>query len=250
MTSNSPDDLASLFGPVPAGASQDMRFRQGVIQTWNPITAQNTVRVGSTILTDVPVFNTSEAILLAAGDVVAIGVIGDAGGARTYGIWGRMVIPGTASAGTSLSALRASSANVTTSASTNSTTYTDLSSSFGPTLTDVLVGATGRLLVFISSEASGVAVAGAAIETGGALMGFDLTGATVSAAAANSYMEARIRYDATPNSTMELNIRVSATRMTLLAGLNPGLHTITAKYLSVSGSTATFQDRNLTAISL
>lgn len=63
------DNLESLF--TTAGESPTS-FHQGTVLTWNQQTGANTVSVAGSILTNVPVLNTGEAIALKAGHVVGL----------------------------------------------------------------------------------------------------------------------------------------------------------------------------------
>lgn len=146
------DDLAPLFNGDDRGGT--LGYRQGVIVEWNPATAENKVRVGGTVMTNLAVFNTSEIAVLAPGDTVSIAVVGSRG-AKTYGILGRMLIPGTADAAKIIDTLRGgaiASAFVEGDGwfTGERTAASDLPGSFGPQLT-VTVGASGRLLVIGSA---------------------------------------------------------------------------------------------------
>lgn len=245
MTSNSPDDIASLFGPDPTGSAQQMRFRQGVVQSWDPVTASNTVLVGSTVLADLPVLNTSEALILDVGDAVSIAVIGDdtGGGAVTYGILGRMTIPGTSQAASALRSLRVYAAFDTTNGSTTNNGYTDLTgSAVGPAVT-ALIGATGRVKVTIAAhmESTFDPSLGAVCA-----MSFDVGGANTIAASSIGGLSAFNSLSGAPypGTTQHYIFRASYTHW--LDGLNTGLTTFTAKYSSgSSGTTAQFADRTI-----
>jgi hypothetical protein len=82
--------LADLFGPGPAPAAQPVAFRQGLLLSINAVTLANTVQVGGTVLTNLPLLG-GEASLLAAGDVVGVAVVG--GDAKTFYIIGQIVKP-------------------------------------------------------------------------------------------------------------------------------------------------------------
>jgi hypothetical protein len=89
-----PDDLSALFAGAPAAPSQAMRYRQGILKSWDPVTAANTVLVGATLLSDLPILNSSDVLLLQVDDPVAVVVIGaEDSGARTHAILGRLTIP-------------------------------------------------------------------------------------------------------------------------------------------------------------
>lgn len=87
------DDLAPLFGEPPEPPSQDVRFRQGLIITFNKDTLENTVDVGGTIFTNLKVLSSGEVRLLVAGAVVEIVVVGSS--TKTMYITGRILKPGT-----------------------------------------------------------------------------------------------------------------------------------------------------------
>lgn len=83
----SADDLTPLFTAA-ADRGEAVGYRQGVLTAWNAGTAANTVVVGGTPLTNLPVLNTAG---LTAGVVVAV----LAAGARrdSWLILGRLTIP-------------------------------------------------------------------------------------------------------------------------------------------------------------
>lgn len=80
------DDLVGMLKPE---AGPGTGFRQGQILTWDPDTGHNTVSVGGSLLTDVPVLNTSEAIALKPGHVVGLLTFGG-----SWFILGRITPPG------------------------------------------------------------------------------------------------------------------------------------------------------------
>lgn len=90
------DDLVPLLIPPP---STGLGFRQGVVLTWNRDTAENTIQVGGSIVADVPILNTAEALLLSPGAVVSILTYGS-----SWFILGRITIPGTPEAAATLGA--------------------------------------------------------------------------------------------------------------------------------------------------
>ena len=140
------DDLVPLLKESPGPA---VGFRQGFIVTWNRETAENTVVVGRSLMTNLPILNTSEAAILAAGDVVGILTAG-----QTWGILGRFTIPGTPEAVTGIKAItdRIVAASDPFEGTRNSTSYGDLTGvGVGPEVT-VTVGPSGRALVFWSCD--------------------------------------------------------------------------------------------------
>jgi len=236
------DDLVPLLVPEPATA---VGFRQGVVVSWNPETAENTIRVGGSTLTNLTCLNTSEAKLIVTGSVVGILTTGTV--SSSWFVLGRITIPGTPEAASALDMVRTESATVFDIESTTSGSYADLAT-VGPTVTTT-VGRSGRCLVTVGAEIHGAAAAGAAIATGSGYMSFALSGANIQSAIDDRAVFGSIRYDATPNSTMALDLRVGASRVSLLTGLIPGETTFTAKYRRDTG-TSEFADRNLTVVLL
>jgi hypothetical protein len=232
------DDLVPLLAPSGGPA---VGFRQGVIVTWNQETAENTVLVGGTLMENLRILNTSEASILAAGDVVTILTAGP-----TWGILGRMTIPGTPEAVSALSALRTASAFVAMAETTTTTaSWVDLATP-GPEVT-LTVGASGRVLVTIGAGMSYEAVRGFGVQTAGARMSFAVSGANTVAASAERALFGQIKYNSlqTPNFDTTLSAVLDASKTVLLSGLAPGSTTFTAKYRAVSSGTASFEDRQI-----
>jgi hypothetical protein len=88
-----PDQPDSLYDGPPEGQSQQLLWRQGVVQSWNAVTAENVVRVGGTDLTNLSVLITGEETSIVAGDTVAVVVVAPRRGARTMLVLGRVVAP-------------------------------------------------------------------------------------------------------------------------------------------------------------
>lgn len=230
------DDLGPLFAGEPASA---VGFRQGRIIAWNPLTAQNTVDVGGTSLTDVPVLNTSEALLLRPGDVVALLTTGQ--GAQSWWIAGRVTIPGTPQAASALSMLGVVAATVATVEATTSTTFTDLAT-VGPVVPNVLIGNSGRCLVFLTS----LIQENSANQARGGTMAFAISGATTRAASFNDSLRAQHTDDGVISAGFSSNnLSAQFTAACIVTGLTAGLNTFTAKYLSGDGSTVQFGSRTL-----
>lgn len=247
-----PWDLADLYKPAPPGPAQNMMYRQGKILTWDPYTAANTVDIGGTVFTDLTVLNTSEALILAPGDSVAVLSIGTEeggkSGGKTYAILGRLTIPNTPAAATALSIVRTFSDQIDTRESTSSGAYVDLAS-VGPIVT-VDIAPSGRCLVTVGALIEVTAAAGLGISTGSGFMGFTLAGANTLIAVPARSAVAEVRYDATPASTLEIGISVGASRLVLLEGLNQGSTTFTAKYATAATTASFFSGRNITVIPL
>jgi hypothetical protein len=237
-------DLGPLLAP-PAGAGGGVGFRQGVIVTWDPVTANNQVLVGKELFDNLPILNTSEAAILAEGDVVGILTSGP-----TWGILGRFTIPGSVQAVSALSSLRTQSADVSDVESTTSDTFTDLSTP-GPTV-DISVGASGRLLIILGADMEFEVPSGSSISTSGGYMAFQLSGANTLGPSDGSSVHGNVRYSSAQAGGFDTSIlsRLGASRVVLRSGLAPGLTTVTAKYRRRTNGAATFSNRNLTAMAL
>ena len=90
----SPDDLTPLLFPAPTG---ELGFHQGVIETWDPTTGENTVTMSGATLVNVPLLNSGN-----AGDLDTGAVVGMLRFLSSYFILGRITIPGDTAPGTGL----------------------------------------------------------------------------------------------------------------------------------------------------
>ncbi|WP_433793933.1 hypothetical protein [Actinoplanes sp. CA-252034] len=232
------DDLVPLLTAPDSGPSAG--FRQGTIVTWNQATAANTVLVGRSLMTNLPILNTSEAAILQAGDVVGILTAG-----ATWGILGRFTIPGTPEAVSALSALRTASATVAAAETTSSSSFIDLPT-MGPSV-ELSVGPSGRVLVTLSCLMEYQALEGFGLNSAGAMMGFAGSGANTVSVSVARVVRSRIEYSVANVSDFALAGRMDASRVVLLTGLTPGLTTFTAKYATYGNTpSATFSNRNIT----
>jgi hypothetical protein len=221
------DELLDPFTVRPATPALPMSYRRGVIVAWDTATAANTVIVDGAQFTDLPILNTSEALLLRAGDVVGIVDVG-----TSWAILGRFTIPGTADAASALRILGSIpmvAATVDASESTSSVAFTDLAT-VGPTVT-VDVPDSGNVLVLLTAS---LAYSG----PNGIAMGYDVSGANTIAASVNQALLNQVASGAT-------NLR--ATHAVLLQDLFPGSTTFTAKYVALGG-TAQFASRSLAIV--
>lgn len=225
-----PSDMSSLFSRAPSGPSQDVRYRQGVIVTFDANTLENTVLVDEGLLTNLPLLGVGEATLLAPGAIVGIVVIGDNNRGKTMAILGRFVTPNTADAFDAISLLssRTFIDYVEAIEATTSMTYGDLTTP-GPELT-IDVPMSGRiLLTFGAFMDSGVAAGG---NTNVAAMALEFSGNNVIAAAPP--------YTATAGF-VNANIQGIGTYdkkvySVVAEGLTPGETTITAKYRNAAST--------------
>lgn len=230
------DNLDPLFLPPPASPAQDMRYRQGTILTFNQVTLSNTVSVGGTTLTDLPLLGVAEAASLTPGSIVGITSILSERGTATWAIMGRFVIPGTADATNAITQVsqRIYTATVATFEDTASATFTDLAT-VGPAVT-ANIGASGRALVIVSASM--------AVPNKGGAMSFEVSGASTLAASITRAL-------ALSDTDATSSVGAFFSRVIEVSGLNAGSNTFTAKYERTSGATNVgFQDRNITVFAL
>lgn len=239
----SSDLVPMLRNPgAPAGG---VGFRKGTIITWDPNTAENTVLVAGTVFEDLPILNTSEAAILAAGDVVSLLTVGN-----TWGILGRFAIPGTPEVIGALSMLRTASVDVATSQSRSANTYGDLAT-VGPAAT-ITVGPSGKVLVTIGSLIDAQTPSFQANPAAGGAVSFALSGANTLAANDQYALHMASTWQSSGGTpTSKISVSNIASRQSLVSGLNPGSTTFTAKYRSfTSGENCTFQLRNITVVAI
>lgn len=231
------DDLTPLLAASPPTG---VGFRQGKVVSWNQTTAENQIDVGGAILTNVPILNTNESLLLQAGNVVALLTSGP-----TWFILGRVTVPGTPEAATALDAASNGivAATVTTQQTTTSTTYGDLAT-VGPSVT-ARIRSSGKCLVIISAQ---LAFAESSLQETGAAVSFSASGANSIATSGTRSLNNWLSVGGPPPS-IGLTDQMGATFY--LSGLTPGDTTFTLKYKSqVSGKTAYFSDRVLVVMPL
>jgi len=242
------EDLAPLVAPTGVARGSTVGFRQGVVESWNPNTAENTIRIGGTLFTNLPsLASSSEVLLIKPGDVVSIKVVSGNSAFDTMYIEGRVTVPGTPQAGSFMELFGAKVSIVASSQSTTSSTYGDLAT-VGPVIQDVLVGKTGRLLVLWGCMIEEVSTD---LARGGS-MSFEVSGATSLPADTSRRYEISHTDDGILNGSLSAssnNLFCRALAGHLLEGLNPGLHTLTAKYRSGNaGRTVRFSSRIMIAI--
>lgn len=224
MASYGTDDLTPVLAAQP---NPGVGYRQGIVRAWNQVTAENTVEVGGVLITDMPILNTGEAVLLQPDDVV--GILSTGGPTASWAILGRLTIPGTDAAA---SALRMVSSRIVAArddamGTRNTDTYGDLTgASAGPSVS-VRISSSGMALVFWSADSG--KVAWRRIATGGTSVA--VSGATTVAANAafslGIYLEHPVAGD--PGAAVVAGGNQAA-MMHLFTGLNPGINTFTLKY--------------------
>lgn len=223
------DDLTSLFTAAPVGPAPNIRYRQGIILTWNPTTLENTVLVGRTEMRNLPVLGVAEAASYREGTVVGLAVI-----ESTWAIIGRFVVPATDDAEDAITQVgqRAYTATVLTQESTSSATFVDLAT-VGPRVTDVRIPASGKAEVTICAQAT--ATSGASPVSIGSV-GVAVSGdATIAADTKQSLLFLA------PNPS-----GIQASRMVLFTGLPAGgICTFTLKYRSDGSTSMDFAFRDI-----
>lgn len=245
-------DLAGLFADPPPGPAQPVAYRQGVIVSFDPATLANTVNVGGTVLTDLPILGVGEASLLIPGSVVGIMVMGDTG-AKSMAIIGRWVRPNTPEATEAIGLLNSLvfAATVTAQESRTADTYGDLAT-VGPQVT-ARVRPSGRLLVVITSQIQ-FSEAGTPTPQRGGFVSVALSGAnTVTADDAADIVLAAMNVGivGAVGAINQLVAQGSYTAAGVFEGLTPGDTTVTMKYASqYSGEQMDFGKRNLIAVAL
>lgn len=246
MSARSSDLVPILTGL--GGAGGGMGFRQGTVVEWNPDTAENVILVGTKLIENMPILNTSEASLLVPGDVVGIMTSGS-----SWAIMGRLVIPGTPEAATSIQAItnRIQAAEDVTEGSRDSTSYGDLTGAdVGPAVT-LRIGASGRALCFWSCEMG---------QTGNwqskltPHVGVAVSGATTRAPNNGNALNLALEYPSSPNPGNALSSTwIQCAMMHLFTGLNPGDTTFTMKYKHdgvVPAGPVDFQSREIAVFAL
>ncbi|MEO3930922.1 hypothetical protein ABGB07_44835 [Micromonosporaceae bacterium B7E4] len=238
------NDLAPLLAAAP---SAGVDLRQGVVLAWNPVTAQNVVQVGGTTMTDLPILNTSEALLLAPGAVVGI-----LAAASTWFILGRVTVPGTPEAASALSMVSSRIIAVVDPGlgSRSSATFGDLAgAAVGPSVT-ATISASGKALAFWSCGYGG-SVGGTWEAHSTAGVSVAVSGATTVAASGDYSLGHNIQFPADPNPGNALTYSSFQNGMHhLFEGLNPGANTFTMKYRNLAGIDTEFDTREIAVFAL
>lgn len=214
------NDLVPLLAPKKA---EGLGYRQGVVVSWDQETAENTILVAGSVFENLPILNTSEASLLVAGDVIAVISTGP-----SWAILGRVIIPGTPEAASSIKAItnRIQAAEEVTNGTRNSTSWGNLTGAgVGPSVT-VKVGSSGRVLAFWSCEI-GQATVGGFLQSQTKTtphVGIELSGANT--VAPEVWRAFNVNLDGASAS----QFWIQSTAMHLYTDLTPGDTTFTMKY--------------------
>lgn len=201
------DRSADLAPKLAAPQAEDIGIRQGILRAWNPSTGANTVEMGGTLLTDLPV-QASGSLAMAVGDTVALLRYGN-----TFFIVGVVRAAGTG-------AMSSRGDRVTFGGSgsdaVTSTSFVSPATS-GPIVTDVYIGKSRQCKVEISalmqvSDCTGYV--GFSVNGASTINADDFRGAILSGANADIWLGTQ------------------ATRTVLLNasdGLNEGFNTFTTR---------------------
>lgn len=238
------DELDPSFEEDPSRAALPVAFRQGTVLSWNQIDATNTVLVGRSTFTNMPILASSaEVMLMVPGDTVGIQVVGTGASAQMY-IIGRITAPGTAQAATALNMIGMQYGEVLTQHSTTSTSWTDLTG--GPSVT-VYIRPSGRVQVFFAAQIGWAISASGAV---GGKVAIDVSGANTFSATgtANTNQQIRAQIEAGGATT---NTGIFGTgSIKVWTGLSPGNTTFKLRYLSTYGQSVDFDNRILVVIPL
>jgi hypothetical protein len=243
------DDLTPVLRQPPDNVG--VRYGQGKLLAWNPDTFENTVLWRGATLTNLDVLAGPAANSFTPGITVALIGWAPGGGASSWAIFGQWVSPGSGAAAAQIQfmnsslasqisaevfAARIRTAEVGDYVEISSTDWIDLPGSPGPTLTDIEVSSTGVMLVEVGCFVSADDNAG--------YMSVEVSGATSRAPTLRHIVSVLAAAGDGPNA-------IAAGRQFPVTGLNPGLHTVTAKYRTDSTSSpgALFGDRTLDVIS-
>lgn len=222
-------DLVPLFAAA-AGGGKGVGFRQGSVVSWNQETAENVILIGDGLFTNLPCLNTSEASLLNPGDVVGVLTSGS-----SWAILGRLIIPGSPEAASSIKAItnRIVAAADASDGYRTSNTWGDLTGTgVGPSVT-VRVGASGRALCLWSCEL-GQTVSGGFLQyqkRNTPHVGVQVSGASTVAPSDFNALNYQIEHPAAGSAgDATTQSWIQAAMMHLFTGLNPGDTTFTLKY--------------------
>jgi hypothetical protein len=221
-------DLVPLLTGL--GGGKGVGFRQGVVVAWDPDTAENQIQVGNTVIDNLPILNTSEASLLVPGDVVGILTSGS-----SWAIMGRLVIPGTPEAASSIQSITnriVASRNDETGTYAGTTWGNLAGTAVGPAVT-IRVGASGRALCMWSCEIgqSGTAPFVSWMEKTTPHVGIELSGANTLEANVGSALNLNVQHPNSATSGYALTqVWLQAAMLRVYTGLDPGNTTFTMKY--------------------
>lgn len=264
------DDLVPLLVPDPG--NENLRFGQAGLVAWNPATFENTVLFKGVALHNLPVAAGVDGLTWQPGDQLILHGYAPNGGLGSWWIAQRVIIPGRDAAAKTLSFLRTSlaaevvddlvaqllvspagqdlaafvlgqrvhSASVFSPGTRNNTSYGNLTGGGpGPTLTGVQISEAGRAIAICTAQCT---VADNAGRSG--YMSVAVSGASTVPANDGWAYVADIG-----GTTDGQTISPRAGSLHLFTDLNPGAHTFTSQYRTLTtGGSVTWLNRNLTVI--
>lgn len=235
----SSDDLGPLLVPPPF--DRGLRYGQGRLLTWNTDTFENQVEWLGVTLTNLPVITGVDALTFQPGDLVSLLGWAPGGGAGSWWILGKVIIPGTDAAEQAIAFLRSRvaaqiarnviaetmhTAQVFGIGERNSTSYGDLTFiDEGPIIADVQISEAGKAVVAVSCQMTAHISAGRQ-----GFMSAEVTGATSLPPDDNRAFVVGVAGD----PTLSVDPTGQATEFAILEGLNPGPHTFQAKYRTIT----------------
>jgi hypothetical protein len=257
------DDLTPLLVPPPD--AQGMRYGQGKLLAWNADTFENQVLWQGTVLTNLVVLAGTSGNSFQPGQTVALIGWAPGGGAGSWAIFGQWVTPGTGAAAQQIAFMNSTLASAVAAGVLGARFYSEsiplidgtvtnpgstYTSANGPVLTGVDVSDSGLCLLKITARVACQINQPNGVAAGG-WMSVAVSGASTRSPADDDALE----HDITGPAADVIASSVQATRLVLLEGLNPGLHTISARYRSEHvdpppDTSVIFSSRNLTAWAL
>lgn len=262
MSAWASDDLASVI------IRPNVEFAgwgQGIIKAWNPDTFENVIQYRGSLHENLPVASGLEALTYQPGDVVMLSrwKPSDGGGVTLrIGAGGRVIVPGLGAAAAAIAPMRTRLAQqiaadvladrihigfLAGAGTRHSTNYGDLTPISvpgpGPSVTAEITS--GSAIVMLSCRMDAHLGPGTS-NTG--FMSFEVSGATSIAAQDGGY-ELGL---SGPDSAGVGVGPICASRVRAIGGLNPGVHTFTAKFRTGFDSTSavTFSSLEIVVIAL
>lgn len=266
---------------------EDFTIVQGTVRSWNPATFENVIDIDGQRFEDVPSGLGVDGLTVAPGEEVLVGQWFPGGAKGELGLGSmwvdkRIIMPGTGAAEQTIAFLSTqlarslvdelvaellvSPAGVELAAfvlgqrvhtdvvegqeGTTSTSFTDLATA-GPSVAGVDISDAGVALVFTNAGILGGG--NSSLNSAGGAMSFAVTGASSVSADLNNSRS--LQHGVATGDMGDVGTPSTISRsasMTVVTGLNPGVHTFTAKYraLGSTGATGLFNQRSLAVIGL
>lgn len=265
------DDLSRLLVQQPQPGA---RFGQGTLREWNPATFEHVIEWRGLRIRDATILAGVDALTWQPGDQVLL-LGADQSGRRGWTDWmvlGRAITPGPGAGEQAIdwmtTALASRLARQLLGEATHTAyvaayegqshtlTWADLATP-GPAVSNVEIGESGTALVILSARIDitygwGTGYSGANLMT--AMMGLEITGATSRPPDPWASLEKSGQLFASTGQVTG-GATVSSSKVLIIQGLNPGVHTFTAKYRTIAvptdtGAMAEYSDRLLAVLPL